>query len=197
MAELRGAGVFDTGQVLLSAARDHREAVVKFLLQQKDMPGGGGVAYLSSLESIMGGTPLLCAIDGTSPRIVRMLVDAGADTDSSVELTNPEGRLAFSITPQTYVSVMLRDKTVGADAATEAQLERLQAIRRLLLRVEAVRAGSWLWASDVASTTHAAVEGAGRIATTSTALTSMLPTLRRRAQRPMLLSALLSRWVVR
>lgn len=59
MAELRDAGVIDTGQALLSAAKHGREASVKFLLQQKDMPGGGGVGYLSCLESMMSRTPLL------------------------------------------------------------------------------------------------------------------------------------------
>lgn len=76
----------------------------------------------------MGRTPLVCAIDVASPRIVPMLVDAGADTASPVGLENPEGRVELSVTPLTHTSVMLRDKTVGVNVATEGQLDSLKGI---------------------------------------------------------------------
>ena len=82
-------------------------------------------------------------------------------------------------------------------AATESQLDSLEAMRRLLMRVEAVHAVSWLWASDTSSTTHAAaaaVKGTGRAAKkASIALVSMLPVLRRRAGRLRVLWAALHR----
>lgn len=50
----------------------------------------------------------------------------------------------------------LREKTLLGENATKEQLNGLEGIRRLLLRVEAVHATSWLWQSDVPSTSNPA-----------------------------------------
>lgn len=63
----------------------------------------------------------------------------------------------------------------------------------MLMRVEAVHAGSWLWVSDVPSVIHGAAEGASRAEKMSTSLTSTLPILRRRARKPRILLASLFR----
>lgn len=69
---------------------------------------------------------------------------------------------------------------------TEEQLYRLEDILRLLLRVEALHAVSWLWPVDTRSMVGTA-EDARRKDATSTPLGKMLPLLRRRAQRPRVL----------
>eukprot|EP00903_Cladosiphon_okamuranus_P016591 g15305.t1 len=93
MAILMDAGVLDSGQALFEAARWGRESAVKVLLQQLQLAGSpmdlagnvnfcdsaGFTALFSSIASWVdaAGKPRLL-----SPRMVQMLVDAGADTTS-------------------------------------------------------------------------------------------------------------------
>lgn len=69
----------------------------------------------------------------------------------------------------------------------------MEAIRRLLLRLDAVHAPSWLWKTGAAPITDAAVHDTSRRETLSNPVTLMLPILRRRARRPSVLLAALSR----
>ena len=121
-----------------------------------------------------------------------MLIDAGADTASSVVVLDSDGTEMFDETPLSLVLRFLREINSGEVDAKEGELHSLEAIRRLLLRVDAVHAVSWLWAHDMFSIAHTAEEGPQEAETPSATLTSMLPVLRRRAARPrVLLSALL------
>ncbi len=141
MAVLADAGVVDNGEALISASCNGRELSAKFLLQQRK---GDEAAYVNyrSIDSL---TPLIGAVgyivfSCPSPRIVRLLVDAGADTKSA----NPR----INQTPLATASRMLREKKINGKDATEDQLHRLEGVRRLLLRVEAVHAVSFLWPVD-------------------------------------------------
>lgn len=65
----------------------------------------------------------------------------------------------------------------------EEQLHGLEGLRRLLRRVEAVHAASWLWHSSGVPAIRRASESSRRANITSTSLRKMLPALRRRAKR--------------
>ena len=67
--------------------------------------------------------------------------------------------------------------------ATEEQLHGREAARRLLLRVEAVRAVSWLWHINAPFARRVERDGTGKTETASSPLRGMLPILRRRARR--------------
>ena len=95
--------------------------------------------------------------------------------------------------PLAFVSYMLHEKKLGEKDATEQQLHKLKGIDRLLLRVEAVHAVSWLWSVGIPSTIG--TTGEGQIVSTSTPLMTTLTILRRRTRRSRVLLAALFRWV--
>ena len=183
MATLMRAGVVDVGsEALIFAAACGRAVSTKFLLQQqpRDTRGEGAYVNARSMWGDMDGlTPLVCGITAASPTVVRLLIDAGADTAAPV------------ITPLDMTTACLDSKTApGGDPATEEQLHSLKRIHRLLQRVDAVHAVSWLWASNVSPITPAAAEGD---IVTSTPVTLVSSILRRRSQRPRVLLAALFR----
>lgn len=194
MALLMDAGVMDTGAALVNAARWGGEVATKFLLQQRQFLQGSptGLAEYVNFCGDTGLTALLasvaCGFDASgkpqllSPRVVRLLMDAGADTRLGSRIPNGGGSSDY-VTPLGRTNDNLRSKCVAAKPATEEQLHRLEAIRRLLMRVEAVHAQSWLWHTDVVSNARA-VGNASKTPRTTPAsshqLTLMLPILRRR-----------------
>lgn len=92
MGHLAVAGVVDPGPALLEAAEYGKEASVKFLLQQhqKRNATGGGLGYLNT-RNPDGATPVSVCVRFAkcSPRVLRLLIDAGADATSFVELREP------------------------------------------------------------------------------------------------------------
>lgn len=200
MALLADAGVVDkTGRVLLVAVAHGDEAPVKLLLQQRK---GNRAAQVSYVNICIGTTPLLTAIQVScswSPRVARMLVDAGADTTSVLVLPDaPGGQPQHTPKPLSLVSGNIVQLTlqelVGSGESTEVERYRLAGIRRLLLQVEAVHAISWSWPSvgtPVISCLGEDASGGGM--TTSTPLRIMLPVLRRRSGRRSVLSAAMAR----
>ena len=191
MAMLTEAGVVDSGPALSCAAAYGSEAEMKFLLRQRPPTP----AYVNSSDQ-SGRTPVYCTVSfcsPRSPRVLRMLVDAGADTASAVEVFDETCQMS-SHTPLALVLSSLREKKVKEKKATEDQLGMLEAMRRLLLRVDAVHATSWLWPSTAPSLAKLAAEtplGAAKKAPTP--LAPMLPILRTRSSRPGLPVAALSR----
>lgn len=82
------------------AARSGDELPVKFFLHlREEKPINGGV-YANARDRV-GATPLLKAvrIDRCSPRLVRMLINAGADTTSTVRITDNSGDTVLSTAP--------------------------------------------------------------------------------------------------
>ena len=181
MALLAGAGVVDTGRVLHHAIEYGREKAIKFLIEKwggtKSATGG----YVDTRDKL-GYTPLIKSIYGdietslAHPRITRLLMDARADTSSTVRLSDSNHGTPIALTNE-----LLHYKNVNGKPANERQLRRLEAIRRLLLQARAVRSLSWVWPSGarVPRQGHAA-EGA---ASPPGMLTAALPVLRRRARR--------------
>lgn len=86
----------------------------------------------------------------STSRVIRKLVDAGADTAAEAHFHTPQGETLFDGTPLAFTNKMLREKKVLGATATEAQLHNQEATRRLLVRVEAVHAVSWLWQREAA-----------------------------------------------
>eukprot|EP00752_Nemacystus_decipiens_P005549 g5020.t1 len=174
---LTDAGVVDTGEALLSAVKHGHEAAVCFLVKKFAGPAaGGGGSYLESRDA-GGRTPLhkgLDACEPCSPRIMRLLIDAGASTRAPVRIDTASSVAFFS--PLAYVNKL-------RDHLTEPHLHRLDAVRYLLLREEAIHATSWAWprAAAPASTARAA-HGSGRAEPASASLGMTLPILRRRTR---------------
>lgn len=198
VALLADAGVKDTTSIALgSAARHGHEASVRFLLKQQEKREAAGLMSYVDRRDTTGTSPVFHAVllcRPCSPRIVRSLVDAGADTASVLRVNDPVGRFLFNGTPLSWVTRCLREKEVNGEHATQEQLQSLEGLRRLLSRVEAVHAISWLWRSDVPGVARAE-GGACGIRIASSSLASMLPLMKRRARRRGMPSAAMSRWV--
>lgn len=180
MAMLVDAGVVDTGPALSCAAAYGSEAALKFLLRQQEPTP----AYLNARDH-SNRTPAYCSVSfcsPNSPRVLRLLIDAGADVTSPVEVLDGMWRVESRLTPLAITKLNLREKKVKGEHATEEQLHRLEAMRRLLLQLDAVHAVSWLWPS-AARVTALGGESTGEVETTPTVLMPTLPLLRRRATR--------------
>eukprot|EP00752_Nemacystus_decipiens_P010768 g9581.t1 len=192
---LTDAGVVDTGEAVIEAAVHGREASLQYLLRRHWRQTPGELEYINNIRDCDGKTLLFCSIANwrhNTTRIVRLLVDAGADTASAVRLEGPARKwVAFRGTPLAFAELFLRVKKRGGEAATEGQLQQLEAVRRLLLQVEAIHAMSWLWPS--APSLVDAGEGSSAIAEASTPLRGVLPVLRQRARRTGVLLGALSR----
>ncbi|CAN0048152.1 unnamed protein product [Hapterophycus canaliculatus] len=202
MAILLGAGVSDTGEALMIAAGYGREASVKFLLEELESEPARRSAYASARGSY-GRTPLITSIDAgggrpCSLRVVRMLLNAGADTASTITFKTMEGFVVHNVTPLAFTTNILRDKKIGEKPATEEQLSQLQVVRRLFLQEEAIHASSWLWQHDVLRGTRPAdgARSASKAVPASTSLRMTLPIQRRRAKRRDVVLLALFRWVM-
>lgn len=197
---LASAGAVDTGIALGGAACLGRAASVKTLLQHfAGEKTRGDRAYVDSRDDF-GATPLLGSIrDSCSSRVLRLLVDAGANTKSAIRIKGKiTGAVKFDDTPLALTTRCIADKTIfeRINATSEWQPPKLEAIRRVLVTVEAARAVSWLWvAGRVAeiSTAEAAVKAS---TTGTTPLDAMFPLLGRRSRRRGALLAALFRWGV-
>lgn len=183
MAMLTNAGVVDTGEALIHSASLGRELSVKFLLQQHHENNSTiSLASYVNNPGLLGISPLVGTFHGRCSPRARLLVDAGADTSSPVRTMDPEGALYSDGTPLELIDRSLREKTIDGEDATEEQLHGLEGTHRLLLRVEAVQAVSWLWHSDALFIGPAA-DNAARTKTASTPMRTTLPILSRRPRR--------------
>ncbi|CAB1106535.1 unnamed protein product [Ectocarpus sp. CCAP 1310/34] len=163
MGILTVGGVVDTGRALVVAAENSREESVKFLLQHQ---AGGGAWYVNNTLDPFGRTPLVCTIEAcgsSSPRIARFLIDAEADTKSTVLVTKSGQWTTSRDTPLGFATHSLRQNKVGRKNATEEQLRSLKAIHRLLSQVDAVHAVSWLWRSSDTRNSYAVGAASSRM----------------------------------
>ncbi|CAM9219372.1 unnamed protein product [Scytosiphon promiscuus] len=165
MALLRDVGVVDKRKALVQSAGFGREAAVRFLLREKMRANTDTRAYARSLDQ-NGRTVLYRAAWGAFPKIARFLLDAGADEKARSQAQLSLGLpLFFEDTPMALVTRSLEKKTYRFGRATEEQLVRLEAIRRLLLQVDAIRAVSWLWTADAPCVSPASRDEAGEVST--------------------------------
>lgn len=169
-----------TGRALCLAIYKRHVECVKALLecpaansrvgQYIDGARHNGLGWLSSV--LHGKTP--------SVKIVRLLVDAGADTTSVIGVqwgTKPP----FASTPVQCLEMAL-DADSTESGIGEAHLGALKCIIRLFQQVPAVHATSWLWPRGAAR---------GKRVKKSSVFALVLPILKRRvAKRHVLLAAL-------
>ncbi|CAM9292407.1 unnamed protein product, partial [Ectocarpus sp. 4 AP-2014] len=193
MVLLTDAGVVDTGGALIAAADYGSVVSVKHLLQRQKQTAAKKKAYVNA-PGLFGATPLLWSIQACRPcssRIARLLLDAGADTTSTVTMADVQGFGLMAYTPMEIAMRRIhRKKVEGNEDISDEQVRSVEAIRCLLLEVEAVRAISWLWPGNNPSVAHAAAEGTGRTSRARRPL--MLPLLMRRTKpRRVLLAPLL------
>jgi len=189
---LTGAGVVDTGIALIDAAECGQQVAVKFLLllhqqrhQQKRKASTSGRAYVNATDPGCGSTALTMCIAFCrkhSPRVARLLVDAGADTTSAVQITARGGPVAFNDTPLALLQHNLGEKQIQGQPATKKQLRRLDAIRRLLLQTDAVHAVSWGWgrANPVVPQTAEGADKSAQNSVCKTKTSTALMTTRRK-----------------
>ncbi|CAM9339138.1 unnamed protein product, partial [Hapterophycus canaliculatus] len=159
---LTNAGVLDMGEALTDGAASGHEGCVKFLLRQQEasrsLGNAGSMHYVNNTRGFCGLPPLASALifcSSSAPRIVRILMDAGVDATSTVSLVQ-SGVLISTETPLDLVELIISEKRVRGRDATKDELLIMKAIRRLLLREDAVHAVSWLWQSDVLTVSRAA-----------------------------------------
>ncbi len=156
LATLTDGGVIDTGKALCDSCNQGREVSVRCLLRQ-DWGGTPRSTYVN-WRNDLGFTPLWLAAATASPRIARWLLDAGADESATCKNTNLFQFEGAVVTPLGFVVDSIRQMNYRGRSATGEQVERMRAVRRLLERVDAVRATSWLWCSGENSTVSCAGE---------------------------------------
>lgn len=129
MAVLVEYGAGDEGEALTSAVFYAQEESVKFLLRQNE----------ESFEYCHGRTPLMCALFKfqcpCALRIVRWLMDAGADTTSPITIEDEDDWSVSNTTPMQYIEHKI---LCEGEEEKDEDRQRLEAIRRLLLRKDAV-----------------------------------------------------------
>lgn len=116
-ASLTDAGVVDTGTALTAAIGGGCEASVKFPLQHREWSTDAEHAtYLDTCSRHDGHIPLVRAIfcaRFASSRIVRLLVDAGANATANVPFVL--GSTPFDLPPLGYAIVVLDEKRKNED----------------------------------------------------------------------------------
>lgn len=150
MTVLLDAGVVDNGDTLRTAISAANIEVVQLLLGHR---ADDISTYLSGAKS--DGTnhwsPLLCCFRPPSPkpssiRMLRLLLDAGADTRLYCKMKLSDNRVKVVYNIFDFVDIRLSDKQVGRVTGGE-KLCALKAMNRLLKQKEAVLAVSWRWPS--------------------------------------------------
>lgn len=111
--------------------------------------GTAAATYVDNVSHPCGYPSLLFCIAicfSRAPGIAQLLVYAGADTASAVPVTNPGGAVVFNRTPLAFTEMLLYNKDAEWDGnpLPEDKRHTLEAVRRLLLREEVVRARSRL-----------------------------------------------------
>ncbi|CAM9324312.1 unnamed protein product [Scytosiphon promiscuus] len=194
---LANVGVEDRGShALMAAAGDACEPVVKTLLQRRTGKSARDEYAYINAQDTSGNTPLIKNILAPrfSSRIVRLLVDAGADTASPCKITSDDGEVCFNGTPLALSNIYVCEKTASKEEGATEKRHRMEAIRRLLLRVDAAHAVSWLWCSNLGSIGERAAEHTEGTKSAWVPLKSRVPVLRRSARRRRALLAALFRY---
>ncbi|CAM9320586.1 unnamed protein product, partial [Pylaiella littoralis] len=192
------AGVVDTEGVALCAAIEGcSEACIYLLLRRQ----GGNTnvstrAYVNMDHGTLPETYDEFAYTFNlgsfhAPRFARLLLEAGADATSGVRFPcdrdKGEEDEGFRGTPLDLATSYFH--RCSPMRVHREMVRGLKGVIRLLQQVEAVHSVSWMWPID----TGRSVERASR--KKSTSIARMLPVLRRRAAKPRVLLAALSRCV--
>ena len=164
MTILLDAGVVDDGRTLLLAINQRNVQSVKFLLEHRahntvNAPAGGDMeSYLS--HSYKAGsdakwTPLYqCfhpeALTPTSCKIMRLLLDHGADTSPEI-IPICSGRIG-TILQYSQFQLFWGGGDYDHTMAEKPRMYGLKGLYRLLVQEEAIHATSWLWPNGAGAT---------------------------------------------
>lgn len=189
MTLLLGAGVVDTGEALFVANANGKYAHMKLLVQRRwgdseYLDGAGCFGnWLNGKSVPFVQTPLahhVSSCSPSSPGFVQLLIEAGA----SLKFGNGLGKYQ-AMNNRTLIGHMnhiQKAKTTGTDKpATQDQLYKQEALRRVLLRVDAVTATSWAWTSGKGGNGGNGVPTTAREPAVN--LTGTMAVLRRRSRR--------------
>ena len=168
MKMLYAAGARDkNGEGLRSAVMyGGGEAVVKFLLQRPEplLPCWPSSPYTSAesryvnykpSSNVNNIPPLLCCLGVPrtySHRVLRMLIDAGANTEFPISIVGDNDRILSETSPLGMTTRVIQLKKFNGRRFADESIPWVERMHRLLLQVGAVRAVSWGWAINDAST---------------------------------------------
>lgn len=189
MTLLLDAGVIDTGEALFVTNANGNHAAMKLLVQRRwgdseYLDGAGCVDnWLNGSNLPFAQTPLARNVNfciPSSPRFVQLLIEAGATIKYGTGLGKYQAMNNLPLIGR--MNQILDAKTTGTDQpATQDQLYTQEALRRVLLRADAVTSTYWAWPSGEGG------DGENRAPTTaqesSANLTGTMAVLRRRSRR--------------
>lgn len=184
MNVLYGAGARDkTGQALCAAVAHGCEEAVGLLLQHPEpvrpvntgTPSVCGYVNYARASSHEGMSPLLCCLNHINPsslKIMRRLIDAGADTTFTFSRVDGNRNFMYETTPLETVGRIIREQGLHGVNFNDQQVRWVEGMRKLLMQVPAIRSVSWGWVST----------GAAGVSTTSTHPALLMPVRRERAE---------------
>lgn len=192
MTTLLDAGVVDNGEALCATCKFGGEEAVKILLERRadDLDeyircraeAGHNTTGLSPISCLFHPT----ALRPSSRRLMRRLLDAGAETDIDGPILRCRREDRVMIMFQSlgqYADFLIREVEDEGGSGAEDKLRGLKGMRSLLLQEDAVHATSWLWGKM----------GSGK--KTKTKKLSTLVRWKKGAARPRVLSKALTRCV--
>ncbi|CAB1102520.1 unnamed protein product [Ectocarpus sp. CCAP 1310/34] len=185
-------GVVDAeGIALCAAVEGRREECIELLLRTQGCNANAIARAYANMthdttlpmysNQLFPDTPLVSAFElggFYSPRITRLLLGAGADVASRVRYEGIEGDCVMHDTPLTIAESTLPLWETYGETSEDVEFG-LKGVIRLLKQVDAVHATSWCWPSALEK---------------STPIVRMLPGLKRRATKPRVALAPLSRY---
>ena len=183
MSILLDAGVVDDGLGLRSAIKAGRGRSVQLLLSRR----AGDIEQYVALDEAgdeARTVPFYCfhseALAPSSCRVMRLLLEAGADTTMNIMVNYQDGTFAMLTDLVQYADYLIGRGRVG-NSKEEENLAGLKGLRRLLMQKEAVTATSWLWPTGGAG--EGIASASVNSTSTPTSLAGTMPVLRRRAAR--------------
>lgn len=155
MKILLGGGVVDDGHALCQAVNRSNVLFVKLLLEHREKNGVKEYVAASPVVGDKTQTPLFfcfhpVALKPSSCKIMRLLIDAGADTSGCFTAHFDKGGMLSFANLLQYADYMLTKKQrvnagVCGNYQDEDRLHGLTGLFRLLMQEEAIHAVSWLW----------------------------------------------------
>lgn len=153
---LLGSGIVDfDGTALCAAIEGRNEACIKLMVSR--MGGNANIverAY-TNIDTACG-NPLLCAFDtgrGYAPRIVKFLLEHGADTKMKVRF-EIQGLGKIVKEPLVAAKLILQHEQTHFEVADGEAVDGLKGVVRLLQQEAAVHANSWAWPTDTRRSTN-------------------------------------------
>lgn len=153
MTTLLDAGVVDDGEALCGTCKFGREPAVKMLIERRtdDLDVYIRCRAFAGHDTT-GLSPISClfnpnSLRPSSRRLMRRLIDAGAETDTDEPIIRHRNNSAILVFPNlvVYADYLISEVKDEGGSGAEDKLRGLKGMRSLLLQEDAIRATSWLW----------------------------------------------------